>query len=506
MRARECCGTDVLLTVLLVSLAVPLNLKLGGLLTVYTFDIALALMYGGWVVDLLRGTAPHPQLGPVDIAALVMLSWFVACAIIGLDPSSGLDTALSYIRMYLIYVYVANKVRTRRHIRYTAGLLLGLIALESLVGIAQYVTRSNIGSLPDLVGDGVNRIRSAIGEAGTQDVLFRVRGTLGHDVTLGYWFEILLPISIGLCLCSKDQRQRAVCFFLTVLGFAGLILTFTRGAWLGFAVAVTVLFLNLWGRSGHRIWRWRRLIPMAVVAGVLVLTVWKPVQLRLMPEDLWDSLSVRAPLNDRAMKLIRSSPVIGVGLDGFEQVERIVKLRRRETQLVRPVIKGVMLLPEWSKLDIYRALLDDDTLWGNRTYTAHKVHNLYLLIASETGLVGLGLFLLFLGVSAITLHQARQIEWALGSAVGSGLLAGLCGVLVHGFLDWGFLNYQVFPLFWALLGLAVSIRRRSWEAGEDSSGVTRAKEGPASGGFASPVGRRADEGEYGMGRRLPNRR
>lgn len=471
MRARECCGSDVLLTVLLVSLAVPLNLKLGGLLTVYTFDIALALMYGGWVVHLLRGTAPHPQLGPVDIAALVMLSWFVACAIIGLDPSSGLDTALSYIRMYLIYVYVANNVRTRRHTRYVAGLLLGLIAIESLVGIAQYVTRSNIGSLPDLVGDSVNRIRPATGEAGTQDVLFRGRGTLGYDVTLGYWFELLLPIPITLWLRSRGQSQRAICFFLIVLGFAGLILTFTRGAWLGFVVAVTVLLLNLRGRSGHRIWRWKRLVPMAVVAGVLVLTVWKPVQLRLMPEDLWDSLSVRAPLNDRAMKLIRLSPVTGVGLDGFEQVERIVKLRKRERRLVSPVIKGVKRLPEWSKLDIYRALLNDDTLWGNRTYSARKVHNLYLLVASETGLVGLGLFLLFLSVSAITLYQARQTEWALGSIIIYAVMAGSCGVLVHGLLDWGFLNYQVFPLFWVLLGLAVSIRRRSRELAEESSGM-----------------------------------
>jgi len=472
VRAKELCSTEVILTVLLVSLAVPLNLRLGGLLTVYTFDIALALMYGVWVVHLLRGTAPHAQLGPVDIAALVMLSWFVTCAVMGLDPSSGLDTALSCIRMYLIYVYVANNVRTRRHIHYVAGLLLGLIALESLVGIAQYVTRSNIGSLPDLVGDSVNRIRSAIGEAGTQDVLFRVRGTLGYDVTLGYWFELLLPIPIALWLRSRGQRQRAICFFLTVLGFAGLILTFTRGAWLGLAVAATVLFLDLWGRSGHRIWRWKRLVPMAVVVGVLVLLVWKPVQLRLVPEGLRHSLSVRAPLNERAMKLIRSSPVTGVGLGGFEQVERVLKLRQRERSLVSPVVKDVKRLPEWSKLDIYRALLNDDTLWGNRTYSARKVHNLYLLIASETGLVGLGLFLLFLGVSAMTLHQAGQTEWALGSAVGSGLLAGFCGVLVHGLLDWGFLNYQVFPLIWVLLGLAVSIRRRSHEAGEDSSDMT----------------------------------
>jgi hypothetical protein len=53
----------------------------------------------------------------------------------------------------------------------------------------------------------------------------------------------------------------------------------------------------------------------------------------------------------------------------------------------------------------------------------------------------------------------QEGDWAFGAAVGRALFAGFCGVLVGELVGWSLLNYQVFPLFWALLGLAAAMRR-----------------------------------------------
>jgi O-antigen ligase len=84
------------------------------------------------------------------------------------------------------------------------------------------------------------------------------------------------------------------------------------------------------------------------------------------------------------------------------------------------------------------------------------VSSLYLLIAEQTGLVGLGLFLAIVGAVAVrglTLRAPRESTlWG----VVAGLQAALVGALVVGLFDQYFFNLR-FPhmvaLFWLLLGL-----------------------------------------------------
>jgi O-antigen ligase len=89
---------------------------------------------------------------------------------------------------------------------------------------------------------------------------------------------------------------------------------------------------------------------------------------------------------------------------------------------------------------------------------SHKVHNVYLALASEAGPIGLMLFLGFTG--AVMLQAWRRGQGDAGETdwhtvpLARGLLAGLVSVLVHGLAAWGLLSYSVFPLFWMLVGLA----------------------------------------------------
>ena len=102
------------------------------------------------------------------------------------------------------------------------------------------------------------------------------------------------------------------------------------------------------------------------------------------------------------------------------------------------------------------------------------VSNVYLLIAEEMGLIGLGVFLLiiFLFFQQVWLAWPKVREEEGLEAILLGLAASVAGVLMGGFLDHYFFNLS-FPhsvsIFWIYLGLAMVAVRLGTEAslGED---------------------------------------
>ena len=426
-RVKSFIGDMGPMVLLLVSLAVPLNLKVLGLLTVYTFDIALFVLYAVWLWELAREARPLPRLRVLDIAALIMLGWFVLCAALGTNPLASFDAVLFYVRMYLIYLYVANNLRTATQSRNFVGLLLALIAIEGIVCAIQYVTKTNFGAIPDLVGATVRKVRIAPGqELGLAGLLYRARGTLGFDTHLGGWFVLLLPVAVSLWATNRKRSEQIVYGGVVALGLAGLVLTFARGAWMGVAVAMAVLFLMLARRMGLSRQYLIALGLAASILGLLLLAFWTPIQARLFSEKaLAGSVHVRTLLNRGAITMISDRPVAGVGPGNSSEVAS-------QMDGLRYTIKG--------------------NLWI-------KVDNVYLLMASETGLVGLELFLAFLAVAGVSFYHVETGASSFGASVGRGLLAGLVGVLSHAMIDWGFVGYMVFPLFWTLLGLGSSLRQ-----------------------------------------------
>lgn len=423
-----------LLTLLVASLAVPLRMSLGSVWIVYTFDVALFLAYTVWLVRFVRGVAPPLRLQALDAAYWIMMAWFAITVLLGANRLAGIGALLFYLRLYLIYLYVAHNVRKTSEARYFVGLLLALIVVEGVFCSIQYVTKTNFGSLPDLVGAKVEQIRLAIGEdVGVADLLFRARGTLGRDTALAHWFDMLLPVPLGLWLWARERHRRVTYAGVTAVGFVGLILTFTRGAWMGFFLTTAVLCLLLWRKMGFTREYWLAVGQVALVFGLLVVVLSTPIRARLFSDKaVGRSVTGRKRLNDIAIEMARESPLVGVGLGSFGATAEAYGARS-----------------------------------GFSTERADwKAHNLYLALASETGLVGLGLFLCFLAVAGFMLYQLQAGHWLFAADVGRALLAGFCGLLVHSLISWGLLSYQVFPLFWALLGLASSLRRLSLKAGE----------------------------------------
>jgi putative inorganic carbon (HCO3(-)) transporter len=192
--------------------------------------------------------------------------------------------------------------------RITACLLGGSL-LVSVIGIRQlYADSSALArwSDPNSVAQGTVRIYS----------------TLDNPNLLAGYLLPILPIAVVALL--RWQRLSARLFALTaaVLGSAALVLTYSRGGWLGLVGAYGVLAVLLLLRfTRHWPVFWRRVFPLLllVLAGlVLAVAIAKvePLRVRVMSlgagrEDSSNNFRINVWM--AAIEMIKDRPWLGIG-------------------------------------------------------------------------------------------------------------------------------------------------------------------------------------------------
>jgi putative inorganic carbon (HCO3(-)) transporter len=136
-----------------------------------------------------------------------------------------------------------------------------------------------------------------------------------------------------------------------------------------------------------------------------------------------DTLSVRDDLNVVATNMIRINPVFGIGLNTFVPV-----MRKYDTV-------------------------------GVTQHFAEPVHNVFLLVAAESGLVGLSLFLLLIALTVREGLKAIRTADRFLSLSAIGALSGLTVILVSNLMDVHLRTDVIYALFWLLIGLLIALRR-----------------------------------------------
>jgi O-antigen ligase len=86
-------------------------------------------------------------------------------------------------------------------------------------------------------------------------------------------------------------------------------------------------------------------------------------------------------------------------------------------------------------------------------------HNSYVQMATESGLLGTGLFILFLAVLVFACagRLLKRRDTDPSKVLGAALLAGVFGLLVNCLFDSVLQSTQLRTLFWSLLGAALAV-------------------------------------------------
>ncbi|MFI9149774.1 O-antigen ligase family protein [Streptomyces sp. NPDC053367] len=357
-------------------------------------DALSALVVGWCAVRLLR----HRRR-PLSRTAAVVLALPVvglALAAVGASsPGAGLTGLGRYLQVFvLVPAAVVLLIRDRADFRLLAWAFVGLAGWEGAVGVHQYVTATGAS----YQGEPIR----AVGTFGAQDVM-----GMATVVSFG------LVCAVGLALGRAPLRQRALAVACALALLVPLALSFSRGAWIATAVTCAAQLCL----AGMR----RALTAGAVVLAAGVLLVGGLGTGTAMLEERIASITqvTDAPdqsVTDRysmwaaAAGMWREHPLTGVGLKGFPEY--------RDTH---------------SSLALSSGSDTDGAGAGFRRQPLLSPHNMYLLVLSEQGLVGLlalaGSWLALLVCALAGLWRARRTGAARDCALVS------CGLLIWQLTD-----------------------------------------------------------------------
>jgi O-antigen ligase len=368
---------------------------------------------------------------PVLPLVFAFLAAIALAAVLSKDPSVSRSPLGTYLTEgLLLFLLVSNAVRTTRTLSRILWALILAGAFMGGISIVQELTHSygnDYGGLAQVdrygTGGGFN---VAPADSGTKVLRPRLGGPLGSENRYAQILAVVLPFALIRAFREPKRRLRLLAGAATLLITGGLLLTFSRGATV--AVAATLVLMTLLRELPVR----HLLVVFAVVTGLVLLVV---------PDYVTRvrSLGAVTSLSSSDSTSRPDASIVG------RQTENLAALH---TFLDHPIV-GVgpgVYFKEYSRE--YANRLGLRYLQSER-----RGHSLYLELAADTGLLGLGAFLAMVGATLALLHQSAK-RWRASSPeramVASSIFFGLfaylaCGAFLH-------LSYQRY--FWAILGLA----------------------------------------------------
>lgn len=330
---------------------------------------------------------------------------FVGISALSIIGTSSLHTSLrnffsKLIEQVFLFFIVFETINTRQKIKNILLVMFSSAFLVGIDGIFQYFTHKDF-----------LRYR-------TMPFKNRINAPFYTPNDLGAYLVPLTILSLSAnFLYFKNRVIRVLMRIVPVLLFSNLILTFSRGAWLGLIVglifmASIVLFLKN---------KKTLLIPSLLI--ILIIIVFLPLRSDIPLSkilDFTDAGSVdRKGLWIIAWNMIKAKPILGHGIGTF---------------------------------------MHNFKYYNNIGYS-HSVsyaHNCYLQMAAEIGIIGLLAFLwliviLFKNFIKIIKNNRTKLD-----PIFLGLISGLLAFLVHSSVETNLYSLDLGALFWIILGLTVS--------------------------------------------------
>ncbi len=395
-------------------------------------DVLLIGLYAIW---FLRGTLLR------DLGGLIRQRIFLITVLGGLAvaPSllavSNLNLAVAeLVRMVFgfgLFLYVSRRVRTRQEV-------LWIIAALGVVALAQFAVTLLQWRSGGAVGLSILGEASALTPRTLDDgQIPRPSGTAIHPVFLGALMGPIGLLALSLAIGLRSRLSIRLAWLAIVpVAFVPLLLAQARSALIGVACGGLVLVVVSLQR--------KRLPVGAVCAAVVLgaaatLAFWGPISQKVTDNLATDQFKLevesRLQLNQLAFDIIRDRPILGVGLNNYQ--------------------------PAMDAYDTYGMI-----------YPGFPVHNLYLLVTAETGVIGLVGQLATFGVLLALAFRLASKKDPLLSAVGAGAVAMYVFFYAEEML--GFSLRQDLPrtVFWLVAGLSVACCSMARQSQEEASSAT----------------------------------
>lgn len=319
-----------------------------------------------------------------------------------LDAQRELMRLASYVCFYYV---VTDWIQTDHDTQPLLKVLLASTIAVAIFGLWQALT-GGYSALYDVLYPVQEEIAQIPAWEG------RITAFLEHYNGLAGYINLVVPFCLVFAPRGRDPALRTLSRWCLALAGVALLLTQSRGGLMAF-VGILVVHASCSARDRKK--KLRR-IAIVLIGCLLAAALAGLFFQRLGEIDDFTAVS-RLAIWGGAFTVFAHSPVFGIGFGNL-----------------RGLMGGLLNLPDG---------------WTG------DAHNLYLELLAETGVIGFVVFA-FLIIYALraALLRFRNAQDEFGGLIGLAVFAAICGVLVHGTVDYLFhTTPQVTALFFLILGL-----------------------------------------------------
>ncbi|MBR5454112.1 MAG: O-antigen ligase family protein [Clostridia bacterium] len=388
-----------------------------------TLLLGITVLYTAfcYFIKLIRGKRTL-AFRTEDKFIAVFMGLILFGGLVSVNPDGSLPSALMMICLMLGYFITVNLINTAELLKRITGAVVSSAVIVSIIGICQYF----LGETSQIWQD-MNMFA---------DISGRVTSTFGNPNILAEYIIMVFPVAAAFFFSSQGGRGRFNSFLGCIALFSCLILTWSRGGWLGLIIGMLIFFIFMT----------RKTVTFLFFAGISL-----PFLPLVIPDSVWNrftsignladsSTSYRVHIWEASLNMLRDcfGSGIGIGEAAFSEVYPLY------------AYAGVENAP-------------------------HS-HNLFLQISLELGIIGITVFTVIMLIfmkncisRAINTYERRTRLLILGG------MCGILSVLAQGMTDHVWYNYRIFLMFWLMIGLVSAYRRVGLAQKDDS--VFRHSEG-----------------------------
>jgi O-antigen ligase len=359
-------------------------------LSITAAQAAVLLALAAWLCKLVRAPASRSVRVPLlwPMAAFYLAS--ILASATAVDPYRSFIDLRSIFEPALFFLLVNHLEGEER------ATTLGRVLMTVGTVMAVYGLVQSIAMGPD----------------------FRVHGTMSIYMTFAGILVLIALLALAQVLFTPRSPGSYALVAALVLLLASLVMTHTRGAWMGFAAGAVLIL-------GCR--RKRLLLALPVVAVVIFLASPGAVQGRIRsiidPQDV--TARERLYMWSSGMQMLRDYPWTGVGIGGVKRV--------------------------------YAGYKHPQALRDQRGH----LHNNFMQVAAERGLIGLGCWL-WIWIAfywhAVQIYRGLRPDAYQARALVIGSVAGVTGFHVAGLTEYTFGDSEVIMIVYFLMALPFVVR------------------------------------------------
>ena len=348
-------------------------------------------------LQMLRSRERILAYSPVNKLIMLYAGVYMIATVTSVTPMGSLLHGLLIVFFILFALVLENNLDSWAKAEDLVMMMVVVGSVVSAIGIGQYLF-------------GVTGAASWLDSDMFSTISTRVYSTLENPNVLAEYLILMIPLGGAALLTAKENSRRLLMLVCCGLMCVCMILTFSRGGWLGLLIAGGLFVVLLKPRL-------MILLPFALIALYFVLPETVITRFTSIGNMQDGSTSYRVAIWMGTLNMLKDYWMCGVG-PGTEAFNMVYSAY---------CYSGV---------------------------SAHHSHNLFMQILCDGGVCAFVVFILVISVFSRCICGAlsRTANWRSRCYLAAAI-SGVAGFMVQSMTDYTFYNYRVTLMFWSVLGL-----------------------------------------------------